>query len=296
MNYYKKKLNKFFKWTNESWYELINKSKIDIFDLDGNLIISFRYNNHTLIIDLLNFLKRKSIVTDITTIGLYLSNEYLNYIKSQQINIINTLLGYINNNELITAKDRNRYISSISNKSNIIFYLKIIQSDQNKLEKLKQQNGLLLIDTQDEMLIKLNIRYNRLMKVPYILLNLTNLEILILEYNDLVILPDTISNLIHLKKLNVRYNRLIKLPDTIVNLIHLDELLLDYNLLTRLPNEIGNIEKLKKLTVSNNNLDKIPISIINRKDIQLDVSNNLLESAPLFSNSIHNNKHIFSIY
>ena len=94
------------------------------------------------------------------------------------------------------------------------------------------------------------------------------------------IIPNEISNLIHLEELYLNDNQLTGgIPSGIGNLVNLKKLYLNDNgLAGGIPNEIGNLDSLKYLDLSNNFLNGlIPSEIGNLTNLyQLNLSDNLL--------------------
>jgi hypothetical protein len=111
--------------------------------------------------------------------------------------------------------------------------------------------------------------------------NLTKLQTLWLNHNDLVTLPPEIGNLSSLQSLILNHNQLSSLPAEIGNLGSLQELDLSYNALQGLPSSIGNLSQLSQLFLSNNQLRTLPPSLGRLTALAwLDVSNNQLGSLP----------------
>ena len=111
--------------------------------------------------------------------------------------------------------------------------------------------------------------------------NLTNLESLNLEYNQLTGLPVEIGNLTRLKALTLRNNRLTTLPSEIGNLRQLEIIYLNNNQLTGLPSEIRNLTNLKSLNLSFNQLTELPVEIVYLTQLRdLILNNNQLTTLP----------------
>lgn len=112
--------------------------------------------------------------------------------------------------------------------------------------------------------------------------NLTNLETLWLNHNDLLRLPPEIGNLSNLQSLILNHNQLSRLPAEIGNLTNLQELDLAYNQLSSLPSTIGNLENLNQLYLSHNQLRSLPVSMGKLDSLAwLDLSENQLSSLPI---------------
>ena len=85
---------------------------------------------------------------------------------------------------------------------------------------------------------------------------LSNLDKLYLNNNQLTSLPKEIGNLTSLQTLYLGDNQLTSLPGEIGNLTSLQRLDLYNNQLTSLPKEIGNLTSLYRLDLSDNQLNK----------------------------------------
>ena len=70
---------------------------------------------------------------------------------------------------------------------------------------------------------------------------------LVLNFNDIAVLPDAIGNLTKLKYLNLRSNKIVTLPATIGQLAALEQLYLRHNELTALPESIVELKNLEGL-------------------------------------------------
>ncbi len=87
-----------------------------------------------------------------------------------------------------------------------------------------------------------------LTKLPEELLQLEELEVLDVSFNDLTYLPESIGQLVNLRELYVHYNKLTSLPESIGKLVNLRELYGYNNKLTSLPESIGRVVKLEYIS------------------------------------------------
>jgi internalin A len=102
-----------------------------------------------------------------------------------------------------------------------------------------------------------------------------------LSDQNLITLPDSISQLTNLKSLDLSSNRLTKLPDFIGELTNLEDLALSRNQLSSLPESFSHLKRLKILDISNNLLTRLPESITKLSNLEnLNLSGNKLSSIP----------------
>ncbi|XP_046405058.1 leucine-rich repeat protein soc-2-like isoform X2 [Ischnura elegans] len=98
--------------------------------------------------------------------------------------------------------------------------------------------------------------------------SLNNLEIIGLEGNVIVWLPDGLSSQKHLRRLLLSCNRLALVPNEIGAVKSLKELRLDGNKLHELPDSIGSLENLTYLDLYDNELSEIPPFICNLSHLE----------------------------
>jgi Leucine-rich repeat (LRR) protein len=122
------------------------------------------------------------------------------------------------------------------------------------------------------------LNHNDLTELPPEIGNLVNLQSLYISNNQLERLPAEIGNLTNLHNLDLSYNKLYRLPWQIGNLLLLDELHLQHNALIMLPHEMGNLTALYWLDISDNQLSKLPSEIGTLNLQYINISGNL---APL---------------
>ncbi|MFO8018934.1 MAG: hypothetical protein R6U96_09885 [Promethearchaeia archaeon] len=125
------------------------------------------------------------------------------------------------------------------------------------------------------------LRYNQLRNIPEWISSLSKLETLNLNVNNIKNIPESIGSLKNLKKLEMWKNALIELPETIGNLSNLEILKLRINKIKDLPSSIGNLSSLLKLDCHDNNLKKLPSSIGRLENLNhLDLSWNYISQLP----------------
>jgi len=128
----------------------------------------------------------------------------------------------------------------------------------------------------------LKLYNNSLNEFPNIVLQLTNLEYLHLNYNkNIPSIPNEINKLSKLKELYVQGNKLTTLPATIGDLKDLYDLEAQENQITSVPKEIGNCTKLYRLFLDKNKLTEIPDMFANLPKLRgIRFENNDLKQLP----------------
>ncbi|MDY6896522.1 MAG: COR domain-containing protein, partial [Cyanobacteriota bacterium] len=110
---------------------------------------------------------------------------------------------------------------------------------------------------------------------------LTNLQSLYLDNNQLSSLPAEIVQLTNLQFLHLSSNKLSSLSAEIGQLTNLQSLYLDNNQLSSLPAEFGQLTNLQSLYLSENKLSSLPAEIVQLTNLQfLYLDNNQLSSLP----------------
>jgi len=111
--------------------------------------------------------------------------------------------------------------------------------------------------------------------------NLSNLQALELEHNQLQALPPELGTLSKLQVLSLHNNQLQALPPELANLSNLQMLFLYNNQLQALPPELGNLSSLKYLHLDNNQLQALPSKLGNLSNLQLlYLNHNQLQALP----------------
>ncbi len=132
-----------------------------------------------------------------------------------------------------------------------------------------------------KLLRKLIFRYNQIISIPDWINQLSSLEILNLNVNNINKLPESIGFLSSLKELLLWKNELTSLPGSITSLSSLEVFNLRINHLNSLPESIGNLISLKELNLHDNKLIKLPKSIGDLVSLEiLNLSWNELEDVP----------------
>ena len=105
------------------------------------------------------------------------------------------------------------------------------------------------------------IEIDKLVTIPPSIGELSHLEELFVNSNELRTLPPEIGLLTELRVLDLTDNKLSVLPEELGNLSKLESLNLSRNLLVSLPSRIGGLSRLKKLDVRANKLATVPAEI-----------------------------------
>lgn len=115
---------------------------------------------------------------------------------------------------------------------------------------------------QKQNLTHLDLRNNRLRRIPDAICDLILMREIRLDYNFLAHLPFGFDRLKHLQFLSASQNLLKVLPQTIFSKdSQLEFLLLNDNKLTKLSNKVGRLSKLKCLLLHNNSIYDLPASL-----------------------------------
>ncbi len=144
--------------------------------------------------------------------------------------------------------------------------------------KLTEMPEVLVQLTQ---LQSLDLNYNQLTALPEWLGNLTQLQSLRLGGNQLMALPEWLGNLTQLRLLNLGGNQLMALPEWLGNLTQLRSLYLSDNPLMALPEWLGNLTQLHELNLGGNQLMALPEWLGNLTQLRsLYLSDNPLMALP----------------
>jgi internalin A len=129
---------------------------------------------------------------------------------------------------------------------------------------------------------RLDLSIMGLTELPPEIGQLSSLEVLYLEHNELSALPVEIGQLSNLRALHLHYNQLSALPVEIGQLSNLQMLTLYGNQLSALPAEIGQLSSLEGLDVADNELSALPAEIGQLSNLQgLSLEHNQLRYLPL---------------
>ncbi|MEQ8470786.1 MAG: hypothetical protein RIC35_06350 [Marinoscillum sp.] len=152
------------------------------------------------------------------------------------------------------------------------------------LKRLKGYQQNTRIDTLNEI----NLSYAGLSEVPDFVFNARKMEVLILDWNDIKMLPKELSELDSLKRIYWRGNNLDQYWWIRIQKIKgLEKLDLSNNSLSRLPRAVRKLEGLEELVLDENFLGEIPVHRLARADFIKAVSFNKSHSMSLDQNDYH---------
>jgi len=116
---------------------------------------------------------------------------------------------------------------------------------------------------------KLDLCELQLTTVPPAIVELTKLEELYLDSNQIAELPAEIAQLVNLRVLSVTDNRLSALPPPLAKLKNLEWLYLANNQFTCVSAEITQLANLKVLSLDNNQIKQLPETITNLSNLKV---------------------------
>ncbi len=125
------------------------------------------------------------------------------------------------------------------------------------------------------------LQNNQLTQIPAELGQLSKLQELSLHNNQLTQLPPELGQLSNLQKLFLHSNQLAQIPPELGQLSSLQKLFLHSNQLTQIPPELGQLSNLQHLFLHNNNLLQLPLELGQLSNLQeLSLLNNQLTQLP----------------
>ena len=126
----------------------------------------------------------------------------------------------------------------------------------------------------------LDLSNNLLSELPDSFVQLKNLKVLFLSFNQFKVFPDVLGECINLDMVGFKSNQIESISETALP-INLRWLILTDNRLTQLPQSFGQLSQLKKLALAGNKLSAIPESFTQCKQLELiRLSANELTSVP----------------
>ncbi|TLX46524.1 protein kinase [Pseudoalteromonas phenolica] len=126
----------------------------------------------------------------------------------------------------------------------------------------------------------LDLSNNLLSELPDSFVQLKNLKVLFLSFNQFKVFPDVLGKCINLDMVGFKSNQIESISETSLPR-NLRWLILTDNRLTQLPHSFGQLSQLKKLALAGNKLASIPESFTQCKQLELvRLSANELTSVP----------------
>ncbi|MHA2392714.1 MAG: leucine-rich repeat domain-containing protein [Promethearchaeota archaeon] len=130
-------------------------------------------------------------------------------------------------------------------------------------------------------LTRLELKSNKLGKIPDSIFSLTSITYLDLSYNNINEIPNLFTNKLSLKHLNLGYNQITEIPPSIGSLKNIELLDLNHNKLKSIPSTIGNLTSLKHLNLHGNQVISLPSSLKELKALEvLNLGLNPLSNVP----------------
>lgn len=141
--------------------------------------------------------------------------------------------------------------------------------------------GLRIDSTKHWRNVYLDLSNQQLSVLPEQITEMIHLEKLYLENNRLSTIPKSIAKLSDLKEAHLNDNHLAELPEAFIQLTNLQKLYLHNNQLQTLPQDLGNLSNLRTLWLDNNNLTSLPKTIDNLNELEeLCFSHNQVKALP----------------
>jgi len=153
-----------------------------------------------------------------------------------------------------------------------IFCGKLVAQEKELLDSAGIEAAYSYMDLKEalehpEMVIRLELKKQKLKTFPPEIFKFKNLQYLSLSKNQLKELPDSIYKLTQLQYLDVSHNKLGSLPKEIGKCSNLVYLNANNNDLYGLPPQIGNLEKLRTLDLWSNDLGDFPETLKDLKQL-----------------------------
>ena len=153
------------------------------------------------------------------------------------------------------------------------FSAKLFAQEKELLDSAQLEEVYTYMDLKEalehpEMVIRLELKKQKLKSVPPEIFQFKNLQYLDLSKNQIKELPDSLYLLTNLQCLVVSHNKLSILPKQIGKCSNLVYLNANNNDIFMLPPQFGQLEKLRRLDLWSNELGDFPESMSNLKQLQ----------------------------
>lgn len=183
-----------------------------------------------------------NVIDDITGIHLLRKLVHLNLLRNNLTTLPPGIGDLVNLSSLELANNK---LSKLPSSIGRLFRLNHLNLESNMLADLPRDFGQLKCEV-------LNLNYNKFLNVPDCIMSMKNLHRLSVMGNELTSLPIGMQRCTLLEALLLSRNKINILPDSIVDLRNLRELWLDHNQLSSLPSKFHRLTKLKVLKLQGN--------------------------------------------
>lgn len=191
----------------------------------------------------------------------YAQNNGYDYIFGGQLKTLRNVENWQRAGRFIIAENKEIFVTLMNFESTVFKRIKIVK------------------DTKS---VSLDLSHCKLKEIPEAIFELDWLEILTLNYNDILSIPSHISKLKNLKRLSIIGNKISYLSSSITSLKKLKILNLSRNIITSISSDIEKIEDLEELILQENKVAKLPNSFSKLKKLyHLDLSFNCFKDVPI---------------
>ena len=127
----------------------------------------------------------------------------------------------------------------------------------------------------------LNLSWNQITSIPEAIGQLSNLKQLKLSGNQITSIPEALEQLSNLTRLDLHKNQITSIPEALTQLSNLTELSLGSNQITSIPEALGQLSNLTQLSLGINQITSIPEALRQLSNLtQLNLNNNQITSIP----------------
>ena len=161
------------------------------------------------------------------------------------------------------VREEENIISLLSEMLNL--KLAILSGGRHAKDGTKLRGGLIAFPENllfSTSISTLDLSFNMLEKIPACIQNLHNLEVLMLDFNNIIVLSfDFLETECKIKKLHARSNKIIKIDKSLKYLSNLEVLHLTSNMLAEIPDIFNFYKSLVLFDVSANRIETLPVSL-----------------------------------
>ena len=197
-------------------------------------------------------------------------DDYINQIKDDKLEIIDTLITINNYQETLTYPKKEKikiYQEEKEEKDENNNYVELNCREKiSKLKALKINNQFIIqinskVYTYLNNLKSLDLSHNVIATISKKIINLQYLKSLNLSDNFISYIPPFLKELKYLEVLNLSNNKIEQIPTSIQFFPNLKTLNISQNIIEKLPMELGLISKLENLSIDKNEFTAIPTTI-----------------------------------